>query len=481
MKSMESGINEMELLVEDFYDLGFTFNVKDIKSDDINYNNVRMMYVDTNGERHVIALGELDANNITKAFHSAIKKHNRDINDIKLSYAELINIYMNPNQANKFNCEIVSYLKNKLNNKDSDYKVIRDENKDNKIINNDDNTIRVESVTKDEKVANDARNNLAMKSVAAVAVIIMVTAATIIGLVNYNKTKKRLEKEIESISNEENEYTAETNYENATIEPTEAILETEQASVAQVEESQAQEVNVHSDEFISKVSDNIYSNIQMLGNANLSSRYSRDFVESLVRYTHHNYGEYTGSNNISNEYAYESFSELIKNGFDISMFYEGLNNYENLRALYNSTRDLKQEKGQYEDEFKIYMCMDVVMNEMNQNNFAEAIALRGYVDNYSVIPSMQMARQEAGVLEMKDTQYLWTDVNKDGRVTYEENAEGKGYNDEKAAAMAARYGEMDSQKCAQIYNRIKTDGNNSELTQIVYRALDEDDAKSYVR
>ena len=219
----------------------------------------------------------------------------------------------------------------------------------------------------------------------------------------------------------------------------------------------------------------------MLGNANLSSRYSRDFVESLVRYTHHNYGEYTGSNNISNEYAYESFSELIKNGFDISMFYEGLNNYENLRALYNSTRDLKQEKGQYEDEFKIYMCMDVVMNEMNQNNFAEAIALRGYVDNYSVIPSMQMARQEAGVLEMKDTQYLWTDVNKDGRVTYEENAEGKGYNDEKAAAMAARYGEMDSQKCAQIYNRIKTDGNNSELTQIVYRALDEDDAKSYVR
>ena len=163
------------------------------------------------------------------------------------------------------------------------------------------------------------------------------------------------------------------------------------------------------------------------------------------------------------------------------MFYEGLNNYENLRALYNSTKDLKQEKGQYEDEFKIYMCMDVVMNDMNTNNFAEAVALRAYVDNYSVIPSMQMARQQAGVLEMKDTQDLWRDVNKDGKTTYEENAEGKGYNDEKAAAMAARYGEMSSETCKNIYNRISTDDRNSELSVIVYRALDEDDARARTR
>ena len=121
------------------------------------------------------------------------------------------------------------------------------------------------------------------------------------------------------------------------------------------------------------------------------------------------------------------------------------------------------------------------MNDMNTNNYPEAIALRAYVDNYSMIPSMQMARQQAGVLEMKDTQDLWIDVNKDGKITYEENAEGRGYEEEKARAMAAKYGVMDSQKCAQIYNRVSTDNQNSELTQIVYKAIDEDEAKVRVR
>jgi len=247
-----------------------------------------------------------------------------------------------------------------------------------------------------------------------------------------------------------------------------------------VEETQ-EEVNVHSEEYINDVVDNTLTAIQLNTDNNISIKYDRDLVDALVRYTHHNYEEYTGESKLSNEIAYEDLSELINHGFDISMFYKGLNNYENLKALYNATRNLKQEKGNYEDEFKIYMCMDVIMNDMDQKNFAEAVALRAYVDNYSVIPSMQMARQQAGVLEMKDTQDLWKDVNKDGKITYEENAEGKGYNDEKAAAIAAKYGEMDSQKCAQIYNRISTDNHNSELTQIVYKALDEDDARARTR
>ena len=248
-----------------------------------------------------------------------------------------------------------------------------------------------------------------------------------------------------------------------------------------VEEEVKTEINVHSDEYITDVVDNVINTIQLNGDGIVAAKYDRDLVDALVRYTHHNYPEYTGENILSNEVAYEDMSELISRGFDISLFYKGLNNYDNLHALYNATKNLKQEKGQYEDEFKIYMCMDVVMNEMIQTNFPEAIALRAYVDNYSIIPSMQMARQQAGVLEMKDTQDLWKDVNKDGKITYEENAEGKGYNDEKAAAMAAKYGEMDSQKCAQIYNRIKTDGNNSELTQIVYKAIDEDEARTRTR
>ena len=98
-----------------------------------------------------------------------------------------------------------------------------------------------------------------------------------------------------------------------------------------------------------------------------------------------------------------------------------------------------------------------------------------------MVPSMQMARSQEGVLEMKDTQDLWKDVNKDGKVTYEENAEGKGYEDEKASAASKNYDGMTSQTCAQIYRRISTDDRNSELSLIVYRALDEDDAKAYIR
>ena len=353
---------------------------------------------------------------------------------------------------------------------------------------------KVVMVENDKQTADKARSIINKDSVLVTAGLIILASAIAFAAYSCNKTTDHSRAyvatedttDININNNNTNIVDTDNTNTNETIEEDEVEEETKPKKEEVVEETTVEEevqevTNVHSEEFINKVTDNTLTSIQLNGDSNITAKFDRSLVEALVRYTHHNYPEYTGENILSNEIAYEDMSELINHGFDISMFYEGLNNYDNLKALYNATRNLKQEKGQYEDEFKIYTCMDVIMNEMNTNNFPEAIALRAYVDNYSVIPSMQMARQQAGVLEMKDTQDLWRDVNKDGSITYEENAEGKGYNDEKAAAIAARYGEMSSEKCAQIYNRIKTDGNNSELTQIVYRAIEEDNTKVRTR
>lgn len=348
--------------------------------------------------------------------------------------------------------------------------------------------IKVVKVEEDKEVADKARNKSSKDGI-LVTIGLIFLAGSIMFAANscsksrsYSNTKEIVTEDTTDYNDKKetnNEITVEDNTKSEpvkleTTEPVEEEVEEET-----VEEAIEETVDVHSEDYINKVTDNILTYIQMSGDANLIAKYERDLVDALVRYTHHNYNEYTGDNIITNEIAYEDMSELINHGFDISMFYEGLNNGDNLHALYNATRSLKQEKGNYEDEFKIYACMDAIMNEMNKNNFAEAIALRAYVDNYSVIPSMQMARQQAGVLEMKDTQELWLDVNKDGTKTYDENAEGKGYNDEKAAAMAAKYNEMSSETCKNIYNRISTDDRNSELSIVVFKAIDEDN--SFVR
>lgn len=345
---------------------------------------------------------------------------------------------------------------------------------------------KVVSVENNEKVANNAKKELNKDSIVITAGLIILATGLVVSSLSLakacsgtNNVAYETTSDINNDVNIDNSTTNVVNNENNTQEVNDEVVEEPTKDETPIEETPIEEVkeevNVHSDEYINDVVDSVINTIQLNGDGIIGAKYDRELVEALVRYTHHNYPEYTGDNILSNEVAYEDMSELISRGFDISIFYKGLNNHENLSALYNATKDLKQEKGNYEDEFKIYMCMDIIMDEMNQNNFPEAIALRAYVDNYSIIPSMQMARQQAGVLEMKDTQDLWKDVNKDGQITYEENAEGKGYNDEKAAAMAVKYGQMDSQKCAQIYERISTDNQNSELTQIVYRAIDEDE------
>ena len=276
-------------------------------------------------------------------------------------------------------------------------------------------------------------------------------------------------------NNTENESTQTDNVKEETpVEET----KTEEVKTETVEETK---VDVHSEEFISNVTDKALSSIQLVNDKYIPVKFDRETIENLVRYAHHDYDEYTGPNTFTNANAYDLLSELVRHGYDISLFYEGLNNYENIKAINAAATSIVQEKGQYEDEFKVYAYMDKAMDEMNKNNFPEAIAVRAYVDNYSMIPSMQMARQEAGVLEMKDTPEFWLDVNKDGQVTYEENAEGRGYEEEKARAMAAKYGEMDSARCAQIYSRISSDDVNSELAQLCINAINEDTSRVRIR
>ena len=468
------------------------------------FNYLKKMYSVVDLEENIINTTEEAINNSEKKDDVADKNNQTgDVNFVLVDYDQ--SIHARPVKDNSLVKVNTTYANNETNNNDVDRVVnINTTHTNNDVKNSDvDRVVKIDSVTnkaeldnytkhdiankkaykvvrveEDEETANKGRKFTAKDTVLVLAGIIILSSAILFAVYNYSKNKVE-EKELKNKTNTEtidntyndNNEVEETNNNNETIENTNENNNETTESEEVVEE----QVDVHSEDYINNVTEKTFSSIQALNDPAISSKYDRELVEALVRYTHHNYNDYTGENKLSNEIAYEDLSELINHGFDISMFYEGLNNSDNLYALYNATRNIKQEKASYEDEFKVYMCMDVIMDEMNTNNFAEAVALRAYVDNYSSVPSMQMARNQAGVLEMKDTQDLWRDVNKDGKTTYEENAEGKGYNDEKASALAAKYNEMSSEKCANIYKRISTDDQNSELSVIVYKAIDEDE------
>lgn len=503
---MDFTINEeyIKKIIKSYETLGFVFDEKDIFDSNVRLDRIRVSFMNENKK-----CTKKQIRNITDAdYYSAFNYSNiiADSNEkIKLNQQALKDLLVSrvlDNNKNELIKEMFEYIieckrKEEIEEYiEEDKETIEEDNvveqEANDTVKEANDTVKVVDVEEDEEVATKAKQKMSKDSVLITASIIIL--ASVIGFAAYSKSSKSDNnvaiEETTEINNDievtntvkddiEDVDTNEVTEEVPVVEDTTEELE-EVADIEETEEVQ-ETVNVHSDEFISTVTDKALSSIQLINDKYIVAKYNRDLVEDLVRYTHHNYEEYVGLCELNNEDAYELLSELIRHGYDISIFYEGLNNFENIRALNTAATSIKQEKGQYEDEFKVYMCMDVIMNDMNTNNYPEAIALRAYVDNYSMIPSMQMARQQAGVLEMKDTQDLWIDVNKDGKVTYEENAEGRGYEEEKARAMAAKYGEMDSQKCAQIYNRVSTDNQNSELTQIVYKAIDEDEAKVRVR
>ena len=477
-------INEeyIKKVIDAYERLGFNIADDAIYDVDSDYRDIIVSFVGLNNIVNKKKLNKINLEDLNAAYmiSNSVNDSERDVILNNIAFKTLFDYIKDDSVKNKVNKKLFNYLLDNYDEIDEE----KDKNENN-IKNDEENfveeeeiPIKVEKVSESKELSSKAGKKINSESVAIIAGIIILGSSIAFASQNYSKSNKT------EVTTEDNDVNNEIEIQTPVMTQIQTSNEAEinnevSENIAETEEETEETIDVHSDEFINNVTDKIINNIQL--DQNIAYKYDRDLVEALVRYTHHNYDEYTGSNTLSNELAYEDLSELIRHGFDISMFYEGLNNCENLRALYNSTKDLKQEKGKYEDEFKIYMCMDVVMNEMNTNNFAEAVALRAYVDNYSVIPSMQMARQQAGVLEMKDTQDLWRDVNKDGKTTYEENAEGKGYNDEKAAAMAVRYGEMSSETCKNIYNRISTDDRNSELSVIVYRALDEDDARARTR
>lgn len=223
--------------------------------------------------------------------------------------------------------------------------------------------------------------------------------------------------------------------------------ETEEVeTVEEVEEVVEETIDPQSDEFIEQITDKITENIH---ETELGSTYSKEDIRNIVLYAHHSYDGFNGENKLSNETAYEIYTQFVKHGIDISHFYEGLKGYEDLHNVDIALKNVVQELGKYDDEYNAYKAIETTLNNMDENNFTEAVALRAYTDLYTIIPSMQVAMGGAK----------------------ENGEEGQTYYNEKASIDEAKVSE-----CKNIYNEIDVNNQNAKLTRIVLKALDEDDA-----
>ena len=254
------------------------------------------------------------------------------------------------------------------------------------------------------------------------------------------------------------------------IEETPVVVQEQNVEAEQITEAAVEETPVVEEEVSYDV--NSYTNIDDETNRvfaelatldgsgrGLSVDLDKNTVEALVKYVRHSYPNYTLGNDISNEYAYEILFALAKDGVDISMFYNNLDTYENIKQLYDACASIRQESNSYEDEVNAYSAMNKAVSTMHyeengqRTDCPEIIAIRALVDAYIDIPSMQLARGGA----------------------IENSLEGEAYNIEK------QYAAKNSADCKEIFNKVSIENPNALLTRATYKAIDEDEALGLTR
>ncbi|MBR1417318.1 MAG: DnaJ domain-containing protein [Bacilli bacterium] len=213
---------------------------------------------------------------------------------------------------------------------------------------------------------------------------------------------------------------------------------TQEESVPVVEEVQEVEEDIETK--IARTTDEAYSVLQQNTDDTIKYSFDRDTVEALVRYAN-------GERLFTNEYSYEQLYALAQNGVDISMFYKDAVSYDNIKNLDYAMLAINENNNTYDDEYNAYKAIDLAIDSMDQNNFAEVIAIRAAIDANIDRNSMAMLRDGA----------------------LENGNEGETYYQEKASIDSAK-----KEECKRIYNDVDLNNADSAIMQATYKALDAD-------
>lgn len=311
--------------------------------------------------------------------------------------------------------------------------------------NSDKNAVKVVNEEKaDEKTVDYSKKIVKNTNLTALGLIILagslifagVNATVMISKLEASK-KKSNSKSIESQIDENNEAislpsnTIEENVDNTNFENDNTNIDDEEIEV---------EYDANSDSAIIETTNKIYNALLNLNNNDLALEYDEDTIEALVRYTR-------GNKTISNEYAFEIFSNLYVSGLDVSMFFENLKSYDYINKLYSALNNINQNNDSYDDEYNAYLKINEAVENMNQENYSEVIAIKAMAEQAFSINSMAIARGGA---------------NEDGN-------EGNEYNVEKQKALT------NSDECRNIYDKVSFSNPNNMMSQIINKAIEEDE------
>ena len=198
-------------------------------------------------------------------------------------------------------------------------------------------------------------------------------------------------------------------------------------------------LDVNNEQVINNTITKIMGELSKIENTDIAEKYNSEIILSLVKYTRDN-------TIMTGEDAYGYFSELYKNGVDISLFFENIDSEAYMRRLYNATKGINVDNKSYDDEYNAFLAINEAVESLKEGKYAELWAERAIIDDATCKDSMILMTGEAEL------------NNKEGQ---EYQAE---YN-----SIPANYKE----ESKNIYNKVRTD-EDSYLRQLSWDALDKE-------
>jgi len=433
--------------IKDYYEsllkLGFILNEEDILNINIDKNDVRVTfknYIDYQVKDVTKKLNDINPEDVVNAYNlkNGFAENEQEEEEYLNAFKVIAEVMKYDEEKIRLNNILVQEFKKANNSGKFDF-ILVDENKETRLV-------KQEEVQEDSELIKKAKQFIKNNS------LYVLSAAILIGAIGYaasryntkntitNENKSNIETSFdENASND----TMNENIEEEIVEPTinENINEEENETI--IDETNNDNLDIHSEEAIASTVNKAYEAILATNNETLISQIDKDTVEGLVRYAHQYDENYKGIKIFNHEDAYALLNMLYDQKFNISVFFENLNCYEDLDKICITAFNIDQENDSYEDEYQAYLAVDNALNNLN-NNFSEALAIRAITDYEMHITSMIIAR--------------------DGM--QEEGIEGSAYQEEKAKASSI------VSECKAIYNKIDFYNQDAILTQAVNNAFE---------
>lgn len=431
---------------------------------ELDYNSIKKAIVATynDGECNVSKnLNEININDINAAYKGKINEINDYVDDkgsYMVIYSLLRSIYRNDYEKERCHKRIFEELKmetgfilvnNTNNNELANINISKADIK--KALRNINDYDIVDDIDDGLIPANKGRKVINKTAFAVVAGLIIIGSALFVSSHIKNKINNVNEKtynddkdseiDVNNNTNENANINKSINIENANEEKTK--LASEPSTESKESEPELPEQSNSVDE----ITDIVYSSIQ---NTKLANEYSKDDIKKIVEYAQNI------DNSISHETAYEIYTQFVRAGVDISEFYKGIDCYEELKKLDKSAKNIVQELNNYEDEYDTYKSIENVLNNLKDNSYTQAVALRAYIDQYIPLQSMTL------MLNIKE-------YDEKGKEIFHGNT----YNEEISKIASSKI-----EECKNIYNQVNANNPDAKLSKIISSALDQDNQLS---